>query len=363
MTRKINFNAGPAGLPLPVLERAQKELLDFEGTGMSILEHSHRGKDYGRVHEGTLALFSELMGLPKTHDALLVQGGASLQFAMLPMNFLKPGASADYLVTGHWAKLALQEARRAGTARAAADCKDGDGAYTRLPRPEEVKVDPKAAYLHLTTNNTIYGTQWNEFPDPKGVPLVADMSSDILSRPPQAEKFALIYAGAQKNLGPAGLALVAVNREWLKEARADVPDILRYQVHLDKKSLAHTPPTFAVYLVWLTLGWIKANGGAAAMAVRNQAKADLLYAALDRLSGFYRVPAAKEARSRMNALFRAPSPELDEAFCAEAAKAGMAGLKGHRATGGMRASLYNAVSLDDVKTLVAFAEDFARRRG
>ncbi|MDE2490418.1 MAG: 3-phosphoserine/phosphohydroxythreonine transaminase [Elusimicrobia bacterium] len=362
MTRKIVFNAGPSALPLPVLERAKEELLDFEGTGLSILEHSHRGKAFTRVSEETLALFSELMELPKTHSALFVQGGASLQFAMLAMNFLKPGASADYLVTGHWAKLALQEARRLGTARAAADCAE-KGAYVRLPRAGELALDPKAAYVHLTTNNTIFGTQWAEYPDVKGVPLVADMSSDILSRPAQASKFALIYAGAQKNLGPAGLALVAVNRDWLKQARTDVPDILRYQIHLDKQSLYHTPPTFAVYLAGLVLKWIKENGGAVGMAKRNEEKAGLLYGALDRLSGFYRAPVAKEARSRMNVVFRLPSEELDEAFVAEAGKAGMTGLKGHRSTGGVRASLYNAVSRRDVETLVSFMDDFARKRG
>jgi phosphoserine aminotransferase len=315
------------------------------------------------VHENALALFAELMELPKTHDALLVQGGASLQFAMLPLNFLKPGASADYLVTGHWAKLALKEAKNLGNARAASDLKEADGSYARIPAAGDISADPKAAYLHLTSNNTIFGTQWREYPDAKGVPLVADMSSDILSRPAQAEKFALIYAGAQKNLGPAGLALVAVNRDWLKDARTDGAAFLRYQTHLEKKSLAHTPPTFAVYLVGLQLAWIKANGGVAGMEKRNEAKAGLLYGTLDRLKGFYKVPAAPEARSRMNAVFRTPSAELDEAFCAEAAKHGMTGLKGHRSAGGVRASLYNAVSPDDVKALAQFAEDFAKTRG
>jgi phosphoserine aminotransferase len=213
--RKLNFNAGPAALPLPVLEQAQRELLDFEGTGMSILEHSHRARDYDRVHSEVLALFSELMDLPKSHGALLLQGGASLQFAMLPMNFLRQGRSADYAVTGHWARLAYEEARRIGAARAACDTAGPDGKHARIPRPDELLLDPKAAYLHVTTNNTIFGTQWRTPPESKGVPLVADMCSDILSRPVDAAKFALIYAGAQKNLGPAGLALVAVDRDWL----------------------------------------------------------------------------------------------------------------------------------------------------
>lgn len=361
--RKINFNAGPAALPLPVLEQAQRELLDFDGTGMSILEHSHRGQDYDRVHREVLALFTELMGLPKSHSAVIVQGGASLQFAMLPMNFLKAGRSADYAVTGYWARLAYEEARRVGAARAACDTAGPDGRHIRIPKPDELLIDPKAAYLHITTNNTIFGTQWKTLPDSKGVPLVADMCSDILSRPVDAAKFALIYAGAQKNLGPAGLALVAVDRDWLKTARTDLPDILSYAVHLEARSLYHTPPTFAVYLVGLQLKWIKANGGPAGMEKRNAAKAELLYGTLDRLNGFYAAPAEKASRSLMNAVFRTPSPELDDLFCAQAEKEGITGVKGHRAAGGMRVALYNAISLDDVKALTAFMDAFAQRRG
>lgn len=361
--RKINFNAGPAALPLPVLEQAQKELLDFEGTGLSILEHSHRGPDYDRVHCEVLALFSELMGLPKSHSPIMVQGGASLQFAMLPLNFLKPGRTADYAVTGHWARLAYEEARRVGAARAACDTAGPDGKHARIPKAKELLIDPKAAYLHITTNNTIFGTQWPALPETKGVPLVADMCSDILSRPMDAAKYALIYAGTQKNLGPAGLALIAVDRDWLKTARTDLPDILSYAVHLEARSIYHTPPTFAVYLVGLQLKWIKANGGAVGMEKRNRAKAELLYGALDHLSGFYTAPAEKWCRSLMNVVFRTPSPALDDLFCAEAEKAGMTGMKGHRAAGGMRVSLYNAVALEDVRTLTTFMADFAKRRG
>ena len=361
--RKINFNAGPAALPLPVLERAQRELLDFEGTGLSILEHSHRGKDYDRVHEEVLTLFTELMGLPKSHSVVLVQGGASLQFAMLPMNFLKSGRSADYLVTGYWAKLAFEEAQRVGKARAACDTAGQGGQHTRIPSAKDIAFDAKAAYAHITSNNTLYGTQWHAWPDTKGVPLVADMSSDILSRPVDAARFALIYAGAQKNLGPAGLALIALNRDWLKEARVDLPDILSYAVHLKAKSIYHTPPTFAVYLVGLQLKWIKENGGAAGMEKRNKAKADLLYATLDRLKGFYRAPVETASRSLMNVVFHLPTPELDDAFCAEAAKAGIVGMKGHRNVGGIRVSLYNAISLADVQTLASFMGSFAKRRG
>jgi phosphoserine aminotransferase len=363
MTRKINYNAGPAGLPLPVLEQAQAEFTDYRGTGMSILEHSHRGKAYEAAHSEALALFAELLGLPSTHDVLALQGGASLQFAMLPMNFLAAGRSADYLVTGHWAKIAFAEAGRVGTVRKAADPVEADKRYLRLPRPEEIAIDPKAAYVHMTSNNTIYGTQWRSLPDVKGVPLVSDMSSDILSRPVDAARHHLIYAGAQKNLGPSGLTVVVVNKDWLKESRLDIPDILRYRTHLDAKSLYHTPPTFAVYLFGLNLKWIKSQGGAAGMEKRNAAKSELLYSALDRLSGFYKAPVEKASRSRMNVVFQTPTPALDDEFCAEAEKAGMTGLKGHRNAGGVRASLYNALSLEDVKTLVSFMEDFAKRKG
>lgn len=362
-TRKLNFNAGPATLPLPVLEQAQRELLDFQGTGVSMLEHSHRGPEYDKVHSEVLALFSELLGLPKTHAVILVQGGASLQFAMIPMNFLPAGRSADYLVTGHWAKLAFEEAKRVGAARAAADPVDADKRYTRLPRLDEISIDPKAAYVHLTTNNTIFGTQWRSWPDAKGVPLVADMSSDILSRPVDVSKCALLYAGAQKNLGPAGLALIAIDREFLKTARQDLPEILSYQRHLDAKSIYHTPPTFAVYLIGLQLKWIKDNGGAAGMQKRNQAKADELYGALDSLSGFYVAPVEKAARSQMNVVFRLKDGALEERFLKEAESQGLVGLKGHRSAGGMRVSLYNAVALDDVKALTSFMRDFAKKNG
>ncbi len=359
MTRKINFNAGPAGLPLPVLEEAHAQFVEFKGTGMSLMEHSHRGKAYDAVHQEAIALFAELLGLPASHGVVLLQGGASLQFAMVPLNFLPAGKSADYLITGHWAKTAFSEGGKVGAVRKAADV----GAYVRVPKPEEISVAADAAFVHMTSNNTIFGTQWHSLPDVKGRPLVSDMSSDILSRPVDAAKHALIYAGAQKNLGPSGLTVVAIDKDWLKSARTDIPDILRYQKHLDAQSLYHTPPSFAVYLFGLNLKWIKSQGGAAGMEKRNRLKADTLYGALDRLSGFYKAPVEKSARSWMNVVFRTPTPELDDAFCTEAAKAGMEGLKGHRSAGGVRASLYNAVSPDDVKTLVAFMDDFAKSKG
>lgn len=361
--RKISFNAGPATLPLTVLERAKAEFLDFEGTGLSMLEHSHRGPEYDKVHQDVLELFAELMSLPKSHQVLLLQGGASLQFAMLPMNFAGAGRSCDYLVTGHWARLAFEEAKRVGPARAAADTADKDGRHARLPAPEQVSVAPDAAYVHFTTNNTIFGTQWKSWPDAKGRPLVADMSSDILSRPMDVSKLAMLYAGAQKNLGPAGLAVVAVDGDFLKTARKDVPDILSYAVHAKARSIYHTPPTFSVYLVRLMLQWVKANGGAAGMGKRNDAKTAELYGAVDRLKEFYRCPVEPAARSAMNAVFRLPTPQLEDLFVGEAEGQGLVGLKGHRSAGGIRVSMYNAVSLEDVKALTAFMADFAKRKG
>ena len=363
MSRKLNFNAGPAGLPLAVLEEAREQFIDFKGTGMSLIEHSHRGKAYEAVHQEAIATFSELLEVPSSHGVMLMQGGASLQFAMVPMNFLPQDASADYLLTGHWAKIAFAEAGKLGKVRAAADSVDDDKLYTRLPEPSHISIDSAAAYVHMTSNNTIFGTQYHSLPDVNGRPLVSDMSSDILSRPLDVGRHALIYAGAQKNLGPSGLTVIIVSKDFLKKARSTIPDILRYQKHLDAGSLYHTPPSFAVYLFGLNLKWIKANGGAQGMERRKRAKSECLYGALERLSGFYRAPVAKNARSWMNVVFRTPNAELDDLFCAEASKQAMEGLKGHRSAGGIRASLYNALSLDDVKSLVAFMDDFAKRKG
>lgn len=361
--RKISFNAGPAVMPLPVLERAKAELLDFEGTGLSMLEHSHRGPEYDKVHQDVLQLFAELLGLPKSHQPMLVQGGASGQFAMIPMNFAGAGRSCDYVVTGHWARLAYEEAARIGPARKAGDTADKDGKHARIPQPEELSIDPKAAYVHLTTNNTIFGTQWKSLPDTKGVPLVLDMSSDILSKPMDLSKAAMLYAGAQKNLGPAGLALLSIDSDFLKAARKDIPDIFSYAVHGKAKSIYHTPPTFSVYLVRLMLNWVKENGGAAGMAKRNDAKAAELYGCIDRHAAFYKCPVEPASRSQMNVVFRLPTPQLEDLFVQEAEGQNMVGLKGHRSAGGIRVSTYNAVSLEDVKALTSFMADFAKRKG
>lgn len=361
--RVINFNAGPAGLPLPALEQARDEFIDFHGSGMSILEHSHRGKEYEGVHDEAIALLTEMLGVPPTHQILFLQGGASLQFAQVPMNFLPKDGSADYILTGTWSEKALDEAKLLGTPKVAATTLTADKRYTRIPKQAELKLDPKAAYLHFTSNNTIFGTQWHTFPDGGGVPLIADMSSDILWRKIDVSKFGLIYAGAQKNIGPSGVTLVILERDLMSRSRKDIPKILRYSTQAENNSLYNTPPTFAIYLMRNVLAWVKSIGGLAQVEKWNREKAELLYGALDRLSRFYRAPVEKDSRSTMNIVFRLGTEALEDKFVSEAKKAGMVGLKGHRSAGGIRVSAYNAVSVDNIRTLVGFMEDFAKSNG
>jgi phosphoserine aminotransferase len=361
--RAINFSAGPAGLPLPALERARDELLDYRGSGMSIMEQSHRGKDYEAVHAEAQALLTGLLGIPDTHQVLFLQGGARQHFAQVPMNFLPQGGSADYVLTDTWSEGALEEARFYGAARVAASTAQPDGRYTRVPRQEELQLDPQAAYVHLTSNNTLFGSQFQQFPDVGSVPLVADMSSDFLWRPTDVGRFALIYAGAQKNVGPSGVVIVLAHKEFLARGRKDIPKIFRYAVHAEHDSLFNTPPTFAIYLCRNVLAWARSVGGLPELERRNREKAALLYGALDRLDGFYRTPVERASRSVMNVVFRLPTEALEDTFVAEAKKAGMVGLKGHRSTGGIRASLYNAVSVEDVRTLASFMDAFARTHG
>ncbi|RPH70945.1 MAG: 3-phosphoserine/phosphohydroxythreonine transaminase [Myxococcaceae bacterium] len=361
--RAINFNAGPAGLPLPALERARDEFVEFQGSGMSILEHSHRGKEYEAVHDEAIALLTRLLGIPDTHQVLFLQGGASLQFAMVPMNFLPGDGSADYVLTGTWSEKALDEAKLLGNPRVAATTIGPDKRYTRIPREAELQLDPKAAYVHITSNNTIFGTQWHAWPQVGSVPLVADMSSDFLWRPTDLSRFGLVYAGAQKNLGPSGVTVVVIRKDFMARGRKDIPKILRYTTHAENNSLYNTPPTFAVYLMRNVLAWIEAQGGLVAMERRNNEKAEILYGALDRMSGFYRAPVEKAARSTMNIVFRLPTEELDDRFVAEAKKQRMVGLKGHRSAGGVRVSAYNAVSPENIRTLVSFMESFAKANG
>ncbi len=359
MARAHNFNAGPAGLPLPALERAQRELIDFEGTGMSIMEHSHRGKSYEAVHDEAIRLTRELLDVPEDYYVLFLQGGASLQFAQVPMNFLPAGKSADYLVTGGWSEKAYQEAGRVGTVRVAATTEQ-DKRYTRIPKQEELSLDPAAAYVHLTTNNTLFGTQWHWLPEVGEVPLVADMSSDFMWKKFDVSKFSLIYAGAQKNIGPSGVVVVLAKKAWVDGARKDIPTILRYATHAANNSLYNTPPTFAIYLIRNVLAHVKETGGLDAVEAHNRKKGDLLYAAIDDNPDFFRAPVAKDSRSYMNVVFRLPSEELEKRFVAEAVKQQMVGLAGHRSTGGIRASIYNACPYASVERLVSFMKDFAK---
>jgi phosphoserine aminotransferase len=361
MREVLNFNAGPAMLPPSVLEQVQAELRDYHGRGMSIMEMSHRGRDFEAVNAHAEATFKRLLGVGDGYRVLFLQGGASTQFAMLAMNFLLPGGSADYLMTGAWAEKAYEEAAALGKARPAASTK-GEG-YRRVPRPDEIDLDPKSAYVHLTSNETIQGIQWHAYPDVGDRPLVADMSSDILSRSVEASRFSLIYAGAQKNLGPSGVTAVLIRESWLARANAGVPTMLRYATHAKNNSLYNTPPTFGVYVLDLVLQWIDQGGGLKAMGERNAAKARTVYDALDRSGGFYRGHALPESRSQMNVTFRLPSEALEKQFLAEAEAAGMVGLAGHRSVGGIRASLYNAVSPEMCATLASFLHDFGRRNG
>ena len=361
--RVINFNAGPAGLPLPALERARDELLDFQGSGMSIMEHSHRGKEYEAVHNEAIALHTELLSIPSTHQVLFLQGGGHLQFAMVPMNFLKAGQSADYVLTDGWSEKAHEEAERIGTTRLAASTRLPDGKYLRVPTQAEVKLDPKAAYVHTTSNNTLMGTQFHTFLDTAAVPHVCDMSSDFLWRKIDVSKFALIYAGAQKNIGPSGLVVAIARKDWMAAAREDIPKILRYQTHAEHNSLYNTPNTWGIYLARNVLSWIKQLGGLEKIEQRNQAKGAALYGALDTLAGFYKAPVERASRSVMNIVFRLPSEPLEEKFISEAKRAGMVGLKGHRSTGGIRVSAYNAVLESDIATLVSFMKSFAAGNG
>jgi phosphoserine aminotransferase len=353
----MNFNAGPAALPLAALERAQAELSDLGGTGMSVMEHSHRGKAYEAVHNEAIALTRELLNVPESHLILLLQGGASQQFAMVPMNLLPQGKSADYVLTGAWSQKAYKEGKSVGTVRVAATT-EKDGKFGRIPAASEISWDANAAYAHITSNNTIFGTQWSEFPNTGNVPLIADMSSDIAWRPIDVSKFGLIYAGAQKNLGPSGLVVVIVRKDLVEGGRKDIPTIFQYRIHAENNSLYNTPPTFSVYLLRNVLDEVKKTGGLVAMEKRNREKAQLLYDVMDARSDFYGSPVEKAARSTMNVVFTLKTPELEAEFLAEAQKRKMVGLKGHRSVGGMRASIYNAVLPEWVKSLADFMREF-----
>ncbi|MGI9343542.1 MAG: 3-phosphoserine/phosphohydroxythreonine transaminase [Gammaproteobacteria bacterium] len=357
MSRVINFSAGPAALPLEVLERARAEMPDWQGSGMSVMEISHRSKAFIAVAEQAEADLRELLGISDDYAVMFLQGGATLQFALLPMNLSPAGATVDYLVTGSWSKKAAKEAGVIRNLNVVAD--GGESNYTDVPDAGTWRLDPGAAYFHYTPNETIGGVEIHEPPDVGAVPVVADMSSTILSRPIDVSRFGAIYAGAQKNVGPAGLTIVIMRRELLERAPADVPNIMRYKSHADGGSMLNTPPTFAWYLAGLVFDWVKRQGGLPAMEEQNRAKADLLYGAID-ASDFYANPVAKPYRSWMNVPFTLARPELDGEFLAQAEAAGLTNLKGHRSVGGMRASIYNAMPVDGVQALVDFMAEFER---
>jgi len=358
--RIFNFSAGPAVLPLEVLEEAQRDLMALPGVGMSILEISHRSKAFDEVIEGCEADLRALAGIPANYHVLFLQGGASLQFSMVPMNLLPPGGSADYIVTGAWSEKAVKEAKRVGGVKIAASTAAEN--FVRVPKQSELTLDPAAAYVHYTTNNTIFGTEFHEIPDAGQVPLVADTSSDMFSRPIDVGKFGLIYAGAQKNLGPSGLTLVIIRDDLVARTQASLATMLQYGVHVENKSMYNTPPVFGVYIMRLVVKWLLKEGGLAAADARNARKADKIYAEIDR-TGYYRGHAHKDSRSRMNVTFRLPSEELEKKFAKETTAAGLDGLKGHRSVGGIRASIYNAFPEAGVDALVAFMKEFERTNG
>ena len=363
--RVINFYAGPAGLPLPALERAQAELLDFEHTGMSVMEISHRAKAYEAVHNEAISLTRQLLHVPENYQVLLLQGGAHLQFAMVPMNLLHSGRTADYILTGNWAEKAYKEAKTvAGEASVRVAGSTKELKYSRLPRTSELTVHPDSAYVHFTSNDTVEGTQWKDWPATGGIPFVCDMSSDFLWRPFDIAPFGLIYAGAQKNLGPSGVTVVIIRDDFLAMCTDAMASYLRYRIHAEKNSLYNTPPTFGIYILRNVLAYNKEIGGLDAIYRNNLRKGELLYGCIDRHPAFFRGFVTEPGdRSLMNVDFFLPTEELTARFVAESTQAGMVGLKGYRDIGGIRVSMYNAVSIGDIETLVAFMEEFVRTNG
>lgn len=357
MARVYNFYAGPATLPVEALQEAQKNLVDYEGSGLSLIETSHRSKEYDAVHTTTIDLIKELLGVPSGYSVLLLGGGASMQFGMVPMNLMPRDGSCDMTLTGSWAKKALADAKKCGTVNLVYD--GSDAAFTTLPDPASVQSSPGSSYLHITSNETIEGVQWKAFPRTEA-PLVADMSSDILSRPLPVDRFGIIYAGAQKNLGPSGVTIVIIRDDLLERSPEALPAYLNYRTHAKTGSLYNTPPVFPIYMVKLVLEWLQRQGGLDAMAERNRKKAALLYDAIESSGSFYRCPVDPRYRSDMNVVFRLPSEDLEKRFVTEAGAAGMIGLKGHRSVGGIRASIYNAMPDEGVSKLVSFMNSFAQ---
>ncbi|MFP5344641.1 MAG: 3-phosphoserine/phosphohydroxythreonine transaminase [Gammaproteobacteria bacterium] len=361
MARVFNFSAGPAVLPEEVLQQARDEMLEWGKSGMSVMEMSHRGKDFMAIAGQAEKDVRELLAAPGNYKVLFLQGGATAQFAMAPMNLLRGKDTADYLNTGDWSQKAIAEAKRYCKVNVAASSEDKN--FTCIPERGQWKLNPGAAYVHYTPNETIRGVEFHTIPDTHGVPLVADLSSTILSRPLDVSRFGVIYAGAQKNIGPAGLTLVIVREDLMGQILPGTPLMFDYKTHADNGSMYNTPPTYAWYVAGLVFQWLKRNGGLTAMGERNKRKADKLYAAIDNSGGFYRNPVEKSCRSWMNVPFTLRDPKLDETFMAEAKKAGLVALAGHRSVGGMRASIYNAMPEKGVDTLIEFMREFARRNG
>jgi len=359
-TRVFNFSAGPAVLPLPVLEEAQRDLVALPGVGMSVMEISHRSKTFEEFLHTAQDNIRALAGIPAHYKILMLQGGASLQFSMVPMNLLGAGQTADYIDSGSWADKAVKEAKKVGKVNVAASTKAEN--YSRLPDPGEIRLTTGAAYVHMTSNNTIEGTQWKSLPDVGDAPLVSDTSSEMFSGPIDVARHALIYAGAQKNLGPSGVTLVIVREDLLARSADTLPTMLNYKVQADNDSMYNTPNTFGIYILGLTMKWLRSQGGLDAIAKVNQRKAAKLYAEIDR-TGFYRGTARRQDRSLMNVTFRLPTEELEKLFVKEAAAAGFDGLKGHRSVGGMRASIYNAFPEEGIDALVSFMREFERKHG
>lgn len=361
MTERIfNFSAGPAVIPVPVLEQARDEMLSLPGVGMSVMEISHRSKTFDEIIGGAESGLRELLGIPKDYVVLFLQGGASLQFSMVPMNFLSLDSSADYIVTGSWGKKAVKEAQKCGNVDLAANM--ADGGFTRVPNQDELQLNPSAAYVHMTSNETIEGVEFKTEPEVGKVPLVADMSSNILSKPIPVEKYGIIYAGAQKNMGPSGVTVVIMREDLLPRIREGLATMLDYNTHAKDKSLHNTPNTWGIYILNLVCKWLKDKGGLTGMQQENKAKAKLIYDAID-ATDFYRGHADTDARSAMNVTFRLPSEDLEKRFANEATAQGLDGLKGHRSVGGIRASIYNAFPKAGCEALVQFMTEFAQKNG
>lgn len=359
MKRAFNFNAGPAALPEAVLAKAEKEMMNYQGSGMAVMELSHRSKEFEEINDRTKKLLSKLLDIPAAYEILFLQGGASLQFSMIPMNLLESGNSADYVLTGTWSEKALEEALKIGKAEVAASSKENS--YKSIPDINEIYLRDDSAYLHITSNNTIFGTQWHSIPEGLQVPLIADMSSDIMSRPLNISSYGLIYAGAQKNLGPSGVTVVIIHKDLLKRSSKNLPSMLNYQVHATSKSLYNTPPTLSVYFLMLVLEWAESLGGVTELEKLNKKKAGLLYDTIDNSDGFYKGHAEKNSRSLMNVTFTLENDDLTASFLQEAAETGFIGLAGHRSVGGCRASIYNAVPFEHVERLANFMKSFKQR--